>query len=134
MPRFVILRHETPSDSPRGTHWDLMLEADGVLRTWALAGEPAAGEMIAAERLADHRLAYLEYEGPISGNRGSVTQCDGGSIEWIERSDEHVVVALQGMRFCGTLRLRRASATGQSWLALLESDRPGDGPIEPRGL
>ena len=30
------------------------------------------------ERLADHRLDYLEYEGPVSGDRGSVRRVDGG--------------------------------------------------------
>src|SRR4051794_23553598 len=63
MPRFVLLRHETPAGSERPTHFDLMLEHNGVLRTWALSGLPAAGEPLLAEQLPDHRLAYLDYEG-----------------------------------------------------------------------
>ena len=58
-----------------------MLEQDGVLRTWALAEEPAAQAEIAAEALGDHRLDYLEYEGPVSGDRGSVSRWDEGEYE-----------------------------------------------------
>ena len=39
MPRFVILRH----DKPRGEHFDFMLEAGDVLKTWALALAPGSG-------------------------------------------------------------------------------------------
>ena len=37
MRRFVVLHHRLPAESPRATHWDFMIEDDGVLRTWALA-------------------------------------------------------------------------------------------------
>ena len=67
MPRFVVLYHETPPDHDRPPHFDLMLETGQVLRTFALPRWPAAGEVTAAEALADHRLAYLDYEGPITG-------------------------------------------------------------------
>ena len=70
MPRYVILRHENRNPAEPSVHWDLMLEAGTSLRTWALAALPVAGESIAAEQLPDHRLHYLDYEGPISGNRG----------------------------------------------------------------
>ena len=65
MPRYVILDHDHPS-----RHWDFMLESGGVLRTWRLLAEPTAGGPIAAEPLGDHRIAYLDYEGPLSGDRG----------------------------------------------------------------
>lgn len=39
---------------------------------------------VAAERLADHRLAYLEYEGEISGNRGSVQRIAEGGYELLQ--------------------------------------------------
>src|SRR5947207_3846041 len=81
MPRFVILRHETPPGFARPAHWDFMLECDGVLRTWALAEVPSPGCEIAAEELADHRLAYLEYEGEMSGGRGTVSRWDEGRYE-----------------------------------------------------
>ena len=61
MPRFVVLEH----DSPCGRHWDFMLEQENALATWALPQPPDTAEM-PAEPLPDHRLAYLDYEGPIS--------------------------------------------------------------------
>lgn len=76
MPRYVILTHDHPFP-----HWDLMLEDGGVLRTWRLLAEPAAGQVVRAEQLADHRLAYLDYEGPVSGGRGSVARWDHGTYE-----------------------------------------------------
>ncbi len=84
MPRFVVLRHETPPGHERPTHWDFMLEAGGVLRTWALAEAPCRGRAIAAEELAEHRLAYLEYEGDVSGGRGSVVRWDAGTYEVLD--------------------------------------------------
>jgi hypothetical protein len=53
MPRFVILRH----DSPRGVHYDLMLEDGDVLKTWALPQPPEAGVEMVCDALPDHRLA-----------------------------------------------------------------------------
>src|SRR5205807_395991 len=45
MPRFVILEHDHPE-----LHWDLMLEAGPVLRTWRLAAPPQPGRAVAARR------------------------------------------------------------------------------------
>src|SRR5262245_29210037 len=82
MPRFVVLLHETPPGDSRGRHYDLMLEQGGALWTWAINALPCAGgEAIPAERLPDHRLAYLEYEGEVAGNRGSVSRIDCGTCE-----------------------------------------------------
>jgi hypothetical protein len=81
MPRFVVLRHVTPPGHDRPTHGDFMLECGGALRTWALAEPPSPGRTIAAEELPDHRLAYLDYEGEVSGGRGSVTRWDAGTYE-----------------------------------------------------
>ncbi len=76
MPRFVILCHE----NHRGAHFDFMLESGDVLKTWALPQPPASGVEIECEALADHRLAYLDYEGPVSGGRGSVARWDRGDL------------------------------------------------------
>ena len=65
MPRYVVLEHDHPA-----RHWDLMLEAGDVLRTWRLAAPPGADQPIGATATFEHRLAYLDYEGPISGGRG----------------------------------------------------------------
>ena len=70
MPRFVVLEHDHPA-----LHWDLMLEGDGVLRTWRLDAPPEPGKTVRATSSFDHRLIYLDYEGPISGGRGCVCRC-----------------------------------------------------------
>ena len=92
MPKFVILRHEMPAGPRAGVHFDLMLEQGAVLRTWALAEEPSALTEIAAEALGEHRLAYLEYEGPVAGNRGFVSRWDGGQYECQTESADEIVV------------------------------------------
>lgn len=76
--RFVILEHSVNG----GVHFDLMLEVAGqeLLRTFQLARWPlAVGETCACVQLADHRRAYLEYQGEISGGRGSVRRVDTGT-------------------------------------------------------
>ncbi len=82
MTRFVILEHDHPV-----RHWDLMLEAGDGLRTWRLDRPPTPGQVVLAEPIADHRKAYLDYEGPVSGGRGRVVRWDAGTCEWIEGPD-----------------------------------------------
>lgn len=115
MPRFVILRHEPPVGSRRPPHWDLMLESGDVLRTWALAESPAAGQPIAAEALADHRTAYLDYEGPVSGDRGAVHRWDAGTFQWESNTACEIAVLLQGERLFGQARLTRVAERSPSW-------------------
>src|SRR5262245_59755815 len=98
MPRFVILHHETPADYARPTHFDLMLEHEAVLRTWALEKVPTPGETIRAEQLPDHRWAYLEYEGEIAGGRGSVSRVEAGEYEALEATEARFRIRLYGQR------------------------------------
>ena len=105
MRRFVVLEH----DHPR-LHWDLMLEAGETLRSWRLAEPPAVDRVIAAERIGDHRRAYLDYEGPVSGGRGSVKRFDAGTFEWIEDTETRVLIRLDGVKLRGTMRLEEGTA------------------------
>src|SRR5713226_1074727 len=100
MPRFVLLEHDHPV-----LHWDLMLEVGGSLATWRLSAPPIASDMVSAVHIGNHRLAYLDYEGPVSANRGQVRRYDAGECQWLERSERLVVVRLTGARLTGTLRL-----------------------------
>jgi hypothetical protein len=115
MPRFVILRHDCPPGYNRGLHWDFMLEMGDVLRTWALAESPVTAIAIAAAALPDHRLAYLDFEGPLSGDRGSVARWDQGSYELVSRQDDEWIVELFGERLIGRATLRRSPAAAPSW-------------------
>jgi hypothetical protein len=103
MPRFVVLEH----DSPHGRHWDFMLEVGQSLATWALAQPPDAPAPIAAKSLPDHRLAYLDYEGPISGGRGSVARWDQGIYQFESQGQDQIQVSLNGQRLIGAAVLRR---------------------------
>lgn len=136
MPRFVILRHECPPGYPRPSHWDFMLEADGVLRTWAISEAPdsaaaRAGSPIAAEALADHRLAYLDLEGPVSGGRGSVARCDGGEYRALEWQADRVVVRLFGARFVGQATLTQDPGDAQRWRFWFTPDASGSSDESP---
>lgn len=122
MPRFVILRHELPADSPRPTHFDLMFEEGSVLRTWACEQLPSADSPVIAEQLADHRLAYLNYEGPVSGNRGTVTQIDAAGYEVLLDSPTEFRVRISGQQLRGMLSLCRETAAAQRWVGTFVSE------------
>lgn len=109
MPRFVVLIHDHPV-----LHWDFMLEKEAALRTWRLSQEPGAGKAIDAEPLPDHRVAYLDYEGPVSGNRGTVRRFDRGEYRVMEERPERVVVELRGHVLQGTATLER-TGQGELW-------------------
>ena len=81
--RYVILRHEG-IDEP---HFDLMFETSSgsALATWRCESWPIE-TTAALVRLPDHRRAYLDYEGPISGDRGHVTRVTTGFYR-LERGD-----------------------------------------------
>jgi len=113
--RFVILRHECPYGYKQGVHWDLMLEESRVLRTWALSAEPVVGQTISAEQLADHRLAYLDYEGPISGDRGVVSRWDCGSYELLDSVAGELCFLMHGNRLSGRAVLTSDSSHSESW-------------------
>lgn len=121
MPRFVILRHELPPGHDRGTHFDLMLEVGGVLRTWALPELPEVGKAIEAEALPDHRLAYLEYEGPVSGNRGAVSRVEEGEYEKVEETEALLRFRLVGKLIVGMLILRRDEKSPACWTATMSA-------------
>lgn len=128
MPRFAILEHVLPagrhwdlllevSDHQRPTtasgRDDASYRSDVAgrlvrqhhrpsrLATWALERPPTPGTTIAARRLPDHRRLYLDYEGPISGDRGGVTRWDAGQYEPIEQTPTRWHVDLHGTRVDG---------------------------------
>jgi hypothetical protein len=119
MPRFAILRHA----GPRGVHWDLLLETGESLRTWALEQEPAPGATIACQPLPDHRPLYLDYEGPVSGERGTVARWDRGMYEVESESTDELVVQLAGERLSGRTTLTREPGDSGAWKFFLYSSR-----------
>jgi hypothetical protein len=105
MPRYVILEHDYPS-----VHWDLMLESGEVLRTWRLTAVPQpGGQAVTATATFDHRPMYLDYEGPIRGNRGHVVRWDHGMFTWQKMESDRLAVELDGVRLRGVMVLERTS-------------------------
>jgi hypothetical protein len=102
MPRFVILEHDWPT-----LHWDFLLEAGSVLRSWRLLAEPGSGRVVHAEPNAMHRLHYLDYEGPVTGGRGTVRRWDGGTFDWIADGEDRIVVELHGAKLVGPCAIER---------------------------
>lgn len=107
MPQFVILEH-----CWNGVHFDLMLEVEpeAPLRTWALDAMPEPGRLRTARGLPDHRRVYLEYEGPVSGDRGTVRRIDRGTYRVVAWSDDRILLELEGSVLAGPAVLERIAA------------------------
>jgi len=93
--RFVILAHS--GQGPM--HYDLMLARGRSLATWHLPcppGDLPAARDVPVKKLPDHRLAYLDYEGPVSRGRGQVRRVAAGMYETIHVDAHHWLVRLAG--------------------------------------
>jgi hypothetical protein len=117
MQRFVVLYHQVSPSREQASHWDLMLQSGSCLLTWALSSAPCMDRCTLAERLADHRTTYLDYEGPISRDRGNVTRWDHGHYEAEQESADSLRVILHGERLRGRATLRRESRGHRWWFA-----------------
>lgn len=114
-PRYVLLEHRW-----NGVHYDLMLEHEGWLRTWKMVEALQTGDQPITE-LPRHRLAYLEYEGPVSGDRGTVRRVATGKFEGNAGQDSEIIVQLTGT-LQGTLRLMlvKAPEWKLNWMPTVE--------------
>jgi hypothetical protein len=72
--------------------------------------------IVEAEALGDHRRDYLEYEGPVSGERGQVTRIDAGVFETIDESRQSWQVELCGEHIRGRVTLKAGLEGADSWL------------------
>ena len=117
MPRFVLLHHLCPPSYERPSHWDLMLEMQGVLRTWAL-DDPLTNAVpitTKAQPLVDHRLAFLEFEGPLGDDRGAVRQVERGIYKLFGEDTDYVRFRLSGRNLAGMVEIRLQSAKDPYW-------------------
>ena len=122
--RFVLLFHRV-SDSfidqqDRGSHWDLLLEHENQLASWAIDENPFDNESrpVVAIKIHPHRMEYLEYEGPVSNDRGSVTRHERGVFRWLTNGRNEVVLDIQGERAKGIIRMERVA--GDAWHVTFE--------------
>ena len=112
--RFVVLRHV----DRLGVHFDLMIDVGDGLATWKMSAPPEAANKVGiiCRRIGDHRRAYLEYEGPISGDRGEVSRHDCGSCFCHEKTDDAWIVEFRGRLLMGWYKLERCRPDDQDWL------------------
>ena len=89
--RFTILLHDYPY-----WHWDFLLEHGDHALCWRLLRQPCCDEPIATEQLPPHRLLYLDYAGPVSHDRGTVTCIGSGTFE-IMASEAVLSIHLNGL-------------------------------------
>ncbi len=120
--RFVIQKH-----AARRLHYDLRLERDGVLASWAVPrGLPTVpGERRLAVRTEDHPLSYLDFEAWIPSGQyggGEMRIFDRGTYEAPEWEPGKMTVRLHGERVRGEYHLVK---TNQDWLIFL-SKRSAD--------
>jgi bifunctional non-homologous end joining protein LigD len=126
--RFVVQEHRA-----RRLHWDLRLEHDGVLASWALPrGVPQdPKENRLAVRTEDHPLEYLDFEGEIPKGEygaGTVEIWDRGSYEAEKFRDDEVIATLAGERVTGKYALFQTD--GDNWM-IHRMDPPADPDREP---
>jgi len=122
-----------------------MFEAGSALRTWRLARplrvEPVSAEhdlhestevtRIPAEELPDHRIEYLDYEGPVSRNRGSVRRVEAGWFHPLATTADRWEARLEGEYFSGFVSLNRVEADSPAWaLTFIPDDSEATGPDE----
>jgi bifunctional non-homologous end joining protein LigD len=120
-PLFVVQRHDA-----RRLHYDLRLERDGVLASWAVPkGIPLEpGLQHLAVHVEDHPLSYATFEGEIPKGEygaGTVEIWDTGTYEVVEeKRDGGLTVRLQGKKLDGTWGLVPAKLGGdeRNWLLI----------------
>jgi hypothetical protein len=127
LPRFALLRHaEFPTVSAE--HFDLLLQTqisanpdDRVLLTFAfIAADFNSRHPLLLRLQPPHRQMYLDYEGPVKGNagtvggRGAVKKADGGILEWLspkeinpEKPPAEFTVAFHGALLCAEFFFRK---------------------------
>ncbi len=106
---FVFLEHQYPPPQEADNHWDLMFEGGDGLVTFATEPVLISGSSCRARLLPLHRLAYLDYEGPISNNRGRVRRLDRGNYRQIEQAGPGLKIEISGQLFVGRLVLQPLS-------------------------
>ncbi|HKG03843.1 MAG TPA: DNA polymerase ligase N-terminal domain-containing protein [Conexibacter sp.] len=139
---FVVQEHQASTH-----HFDLRLEVDGVMRSWALPRGPSldpAAKRLAVE-VADHDTEHNAFEGALGEghvivwDRGTYEQ--GGRVPWPEAlSRGHAVFVLHGEKLRGGFALQRTGRGGKSqWLLIKRRDdhaRPGSDIVteQPRSV
>lgn len=142
-PLFVIQKHDAST-----LHYDIRLEVDGVLKSWAVPKGPSTdpSDKRLAVETEDHPFDYADFEGVIPKDDyggGTVLIWDRGSYENItEKNGEiramndaleagHVLVRLNGEKISGGYALQRIEADEGQWLLIKMDDDEADARRNP---
>lgn len=139
---FVVQEHTASTH-----HFDLRLEVDGAMRSWAVPKGPSLDPAVKrfAIEVADHTMEHNTFEGPLGDGRvivwdhGSYEQ--GGRVAWPEALTRgHAVFVLHGEKLGGGFALQRIRGGEQAqWLLIKRRDdraRPGSDVVaeQPRSV
>lgn len=117
-PVFVIQKHDASK-----LHYDLRLEMNGVLKSWAIPKEPSKSPEV--KRLAiqteDHPLEYADFEGEIPEGQygaGTVEIWDKGTYEPVKNEEKEIIFKLNGDKLNGDYVLIKTKygKNKDSWL------------------
>jgi DNA ligase D-like protein (predicted 3'-phosphoesterase) len=135
---FVVQEHQATAH-----HFDLRLEVDGVMRSWAVPKGPSMDPAVKrlAVQVEDHDVGHNDFEG--ASGRGGVIVWDrggyeqGGRVPWPEALDSgHAVFVLHGEKLRGGFVLQCAFPDeGAQWLLIKRRDeeaRPGSDIVSER--
>jgi DNA ligase D-like protein (predicted 3'-phosphoesterase) len=143
-PRFVVQEHQA-----RTHHFDVRLEVDGVLKSWAVPKGPSTDprEKRLAMPVEDHPLDYAEFEGVIPEGQygaGAVVVWDRGTYDHLTEQDGrpqpvakaledgHLVIRLHGEKLRGAYALQRvAEGKDERWLLIKLKDEAADARRRP---
>lgn len=145
-PIFVVQHHDASSE-----HWDVRLEVDGVLASWAVPKGPSTDprEKRLAKRTEDHPLDYADFEGHIPEDeygggevvvwdlgpyRNDTTDDDGEPVPIRDALEEgHVRVTLDGHKLQGAWALTQTGMRGDpsNWLLVKVDDDRADARRNP---
>jgi DNA ligase D-like protein (predicted 3'-phosphoesterase) len=126
---FVVQEHAATAH-----HWDLRLEVDGVMKSWAVPKGPSMDPAVKrmAIEVEDHQLSHNDFEGRTGGggvivwDRGPYEQ--GGRVPWPEALERgHAVFVLHGSKLRGGFALQRTNRGEKpQWLLIKRKDEAAE--------
>jgi bifunctional non-homologous end joining protein LigD len=130
-PRYVIHEHHA-----RSLHWDLRLERDGALASWAIPkgipNDPKRNHL--AVHVEDHPLEYIDFAGEIPEGEygaGTIEIWDRGTYETHKFRDDEVMITFHGERLNGKYVLFQTK--GKNWMIhRMDPADPGHEPMPDR--
>lgn len=138
-PRFVVQRHDA-----RNLHFDVRLEVDGVLVSWAVPKGPSfnPADKRLAHRTEDHPIEYADFEGRIADGYGAgtvivwdtgtydnLTTVDGRPVSAAQAlAKGHIKVALYGHKLFGAFAFTHTKMGGDeaNWMLVKVDDEAAD--------